>query len=59
VIELELLRDQDIVTVSPTGPLSEADFARLAREVATVEEGRFALAWLEHAGTSAGALHPE
>ncbi len=32
-MDSELLRDQGILTVSPTGPLSEEDFARLAREV--------------------------
>ena len=33
MIEFELLRDQGILIVSPTGPLGETDFARLAQEV--------------------------
>jgi hypothetical protein len=31
MIEFELLRDQGVLIVSPTGPLTEADFARLAQ----------------------------
>ena len=32
MIHFELLRDRDILIVSPDGPLEEADFERLAKE---------------------------
>ncbi|MGV7219315.1 STAS/SEC14 domain-containing protein [Bradyrhizobium sp. UFLA05-112] len=33
MVEFELLRDQGVLIVSPNGPLSGADFARLAQEI--------------------------
>ena len=32
MIHFELLRDRDILIVSPDGPLEEADFEQLAKE---------------------------